>query len=205
MNGPTVDTSTSPFSTRVAIPPGSDTSATAVSSPPPSSRDSSFRRCSLRAASTGVIPRSTMASAVRRPVYPVAPKRTIRPAMVLARRRRPAFLDHRARLLDCLRHRLLHALEVPAGQGHEAHRRLGHDRGRAPVLLEQPDLPEEVAGAEIGHVLVPAQNLGLSLLDGHELVGEVALADEVGPLVHRLLLGEGRDLRELLVIDVLEQ
>ena len=78
-NGPTVATSTSPRSTSARTDSGRSTSATAHSSPPSSSA-SARTRSSLRPASTGRAPRSTSLLTVRSPVYPVAPKTTIRSA-----------------------------------------------------------------------------------------------------------------------------
>src|SRR4051812_7938072 len=196
-NGPTVETITSPLPSSAPMPAGSDTSATAVSSSPPSSRARVSSLLALRPARSGDMPRSTIASAARRPVYPVAPKRTIRPA-TSAVRGRAALLDNGAHPLHGLRHRLLHPLHVPAGERDQPHVGLGHHGGGPAVLLEQADLAEEVAGSEVGNVLAVAQHLGLALLDGHELVGEVALSDEIAPLVHGLLLGERRDLRQLI-------
>jgi hypothetical protein len=54
-------------------------------------------------------------------------------------------------------------------------------------------------------VLATPRHLGLTLLDRHELIREVALADEHVTCRHADLLGEGRDLGELLVRDVREQ
>ena len=78
-NGPTVDDQ------HVALArPGSASdsgraaSATATSSPPPSSPATSSSLAAERPASTGRRPRRTSASAVRRPVRPVAPNTTIR-------------------------------------------------------------------------------------------------------------------------------
>ena len=70
-------TITSPSSTSAATLAGLATSATSVSRPPSLSAISASLSA-LRAARTGFIPRAAIASAVSRPVYPVAPKRTIR-------------------------------------------------------------------------------------------------------------------------------
>src|SRR6266480_4190728 len=77
VNGPTVETSTSPSPTSARTESGRDTSATAISRPP-SSSPSERSRSTFRAASTGRAPRATSASATSLPVYPVAPKTTIR-------------------------------------------------------------------------------------------------------------------------------
>jgi hypothetical protein len=54
-------------------------------------------------------------------------------------------------------------------------------------------------------VLAVARDLGLALLDRHELVGEIALAHELAVLVHIHLLREARDLAKLLVRHVCEE
>ena len=62
-------------------------------------------------------------------------------------------------------------------------------------LLEQAHLAEEVARARARPgARRAAQHLGLALLDRHELVREVTLADEVASLLHGDLLGERGDL-----------
>ena len=66
-------------------------------------------------------------------------------------------------------------------------------------------LAEEVAGPEVGHVLAVARDLGLPVLDRHELVREVAFTDQLTSLVHRHVLREASNLRELLVGHVREQ
>ena len=112
--GPTVVTSTSPLSTSARTLGGSDTSAVAVSSSPPSSAASASSLSWLRAASTGFRPRSTIASAASRPVYPVAPNRTIRAAMGTSAR--AALFERGPHPLDRLGNVALHALHVPAGR-----------------------------------------------------------------------------------------
>src|SRR5664279_4972148 len=80
--GPTVVISTSPASTSPRMLAGRLTSATATSKPPsPAASAASGSGC--RPARTGRTPWETSASAVRRPVKPVAPKSTMRavPAM----------------------------------------------------------------------------------------------------------------------------
>src|SRR5918996_2445994 len=119
--------------------------------------------------------------------------------------RRAPFLEHCAHALDCLRGGPLDAAQVPAGEGHEPHRRLGGHRGVPQGLLEQAHLAEEVARPEIGHMLAAARDLGRPLLDCHELVREVALAHEHLARLDEDLLCEGRDLCELLVPHLLEQ
>src|SRR5882757_3820426 len=116
-----------------------------------------------------------------------------------------ALLEHAADLLDGVGDRLLHALHVPAGEGDEAHVRRGGDRRGAQRTLEQADLPEEVARAQVGHVLPAARHLGGALLDRHEFVGELALLDERGAGPDLALLGEGRNRGQLLVGHGLEQ
>ena len=54
-------------------------------------------------------------------------------------------------------------------------------------------------------MLAAAEHLGLTLLDGQELVGEVALADEVPALLHARLVGERGELPKLFLGDRLEQ
>ena len=54
-------------------------------------------------------------------------------------------------------------------------------------------------------MLAAASDLRPTLLDGHELVGEVALAYELAALLDGYLGGERGDLGELLVADLLEQ
>src|SRR5205823_4964449 len=54
-----------------------------------------------------------------------------------------------------------------------------HHRSGAPLGLEQPDLAEEVARAELGDALAVAEDGHGSLLDHEELVGERALLGEL--------------------------
>ena len=89
LNGPTVLSSTSPRPTSAATLSGRSTSATRHSSPP-SRWASSVSFASERPASSGRSPWARSRSAVRRPVYPVAPKTTIRAGI---RRPYPAMLQ----------------------------------------------------------------------------------------------------------------
>jgi hypothetical protein len=79
-NGPTVESRTSPGCTSAGIVSGREMSAIWVSRPP-SSPASLASRSSEQAASTGRAPRVASARAVSSPVWPVAPKRTIRPGI----------------------------------------------------------------------------------------------------------------------------
>ena len=73
------------------------------------------------------------------------------------------------------------------------------------VFSSRPISPKKSPGPRSATCSPLARDLRLALLDGHELVGEVALPDQLSALVHGDLLGEGGDLRELLVRHVLEQ
>ena len=77
--------------------------------------------------------------------------------------------------------------------------------GVALVALEQSVLAEEVAGSQVGHVLAAAEHLGVTLLDGQQLVREVPLANEMTALFHAHLLREGSDFPEVFLRDLLEQ
>src|SRR5215211_910753 len=114
-------------------------------------------------------------------------------------------LEHGAHAGHGLRHRALDSPEVPARERHELHGRRRRHGGVAERLLEQAHLAEEVAGTEIRHVLAVPGDLGFTLLDRHELVGEIAFSHEPATRLHADLLREGRDLGELFVRYVCEQ
>ena len=177
-NGPTVVTSTSPGSTSARTLGGSATSARRSRARRQLGRQLARAARALRAASTGCMPRSTMASAARRPVYPVAPKSTMRPGTLASW---AALLEHRAHPRHGLRHRALHALQVPAGERDQPHRGLGHHGGVALSFSSRPISPKKSPGPRSATCSPPREHLGLALLDGQELVGEVALADELPP------------------------
>ena len=61
------------------------------------------------------------------------------------------------------------------------------------ALRDDAHLPEEVARAQLGDSVAVAHHLGRSVLDHEELVGELALAHELGPLRDLDLVGVWRD------------
>src|SRR3954454_1171755 len=126
-------------------------------------------------------------------------------AATVASARRAALFERVAHALDRLRDVPLHPLQVPAGERDEPHVRLRGHRRVAERLLEEAHLAEEIARPEVGDVLAVPGHLRLALLDRHELVGEVALANKLASLVDRDLLRERRDLPELFLGYVLEE
>src|SRR3954451_19041599 len=64
----------------------------------------------------------------------------------------------------------LQALEVPAAEDDQAHRRRRAHGGGPQLLLQDADLAEEVAGTELCDLLAVALDVRGSLLDGEELV-----------------------------------
>jgi hypothetical protein len=114
-------------------------------------------------------------------------------------------LQHPADVVDGLGDVALEALHVPPGHRDQPHGRPGRDRRGAQVGREQPDLAEEVARAQIGDMLAPPGDLGLALLDGHELIGELSLLDQRLAAWDLALLGERSDRRKLVVGDLCEQ
>src|SRR3954453_15575518 len=129
LNGPTVLRSTSPRSASAKTEAGRSTSATRHSRPP-SRSESSPRRVAERPARIGLSPCATRRSAVRRPVYPVAPKTVIRegiPGTVPA---------------------ILRLLTTEANQDEEA--RCGPSRGPGKEhMAEVHEVSVEIGGAQI--------------------------------------------------------
>jgi hypothetical protein len=72
----------------------------------------------------------------------------------------------------------------------------GHGRGAA-LRLEQADLAEEVARAELGNAQAVLANLGGAVLDHEELMGEPSLGGQVLPGRHLDLEGPPGELRKL--------
>src|SRR5689334_15168726 len=116
-----------------------------------------------------------------------------------------ALFDLLAQLLDDLGHGLLHPRELPVLDLDQPRRGGRRDRRRARLLFEQALLAEVVAGAEVGNLLALALDLHGAVIDHVEVVGVAALADDGLALRDRFEAGEGRDLRELVVVHISEQ
>src|SRR5262249_34846666 len=96
--------------------------------------------------------------------------------------------------------------ELGAGEHEQAHGRARDDgRGALPAPVEQPDLAEELAGLDGGHLLAVAVDVGAALDDDEELLGVAALDGEPLPGGDVDLLGQARDVPAAALGDGLEE
>src|SRR5262249_46957717 len=97
------------------------------------------------------------------------------------------------------RHLALHCLELTPEHDDAAHRRRGHDFRGPPRGLQQADLAEEIAWAELRDRLAVVRDLGRAFLDHEELVRELPFRREPLALTDRDLVGPLREPLQLLL------